>query len=564
MEKKLIFFGAGEVCRLSVGYAATRNLEVSYISDNASEKWGSTYKDIPIISPNSLQNLMTGDYEIVITVGPKVVTKISEQLQAMGFIYGVDFITFYDKFYCGTIPSSSEPGFVYNGTDYDLVKPITDCILTMDKERKYAYRMIGVEKADNFRLVYERICSSEVLRKSIVDTCILEDQGLQSTYPLVLQHEYLPLISYCSEWSPMMFRDYVLFMLDFISELDRVGLGLQDPSLYNTTFHNGRFIYVDYSGIFWDKTNWFIMQTFIELHINTLVMLTKSQAKGYLYLQNPRMVAKYADIAGYLNQQEAVRYHEILTICEKATVSGDVNKVCELLKDYVQLVTTDFASVSDWTGYQDVLYSHMHGQQDYTQKQKEVLSLVRSVAPTTLLDLAGNMGYYSIALSKSLKYAVTIDIDSGISDSAYEMIKKFSVNNVHPICLNFITPTPAIYRNNAVYTDTIHPYIKGALERFQCDMVLVLAVIHHLALSQGLTFEEIIGQVFLFTNRYVIIEFIDREDEWVARYLRQYSELRTAWYTREKFEIALSEKFAISAIRPSDTETRTLYLCEKR
>lgn len=561
MSKKLIFFGAGEVCRLSIGYAATRHFEVSYISDNDSNKWGDTYKGIPIISPKELKSFMGGDYEIVITVGPKVVIKISEQLQSMGFIYGEDFVTFYDKFYCGTIPSASEPGYVLTSTDYDLVKPVTDCVLTVDKERNYVYRAVGDEKAENLRLVYERVCKSETLIKSIVKTCVLENNN---TSPLVFQHEFLPLVSYCSEWSPSMFRDYVLYMIDFIAELDKIGLGIQDPSLYNATFHNGKFVYVDYSGIFWDKTNWFIMQTFIELHINTLIIILKCQSKGYMYLQNPMMVAKFADVVGYLNKQEILQYHEMFSGCEKSTVNGEVLKACEILKDYVNLLTSDFASVSDWTGYQDNLYSQKQTQKDYTRKQKEVLSLVRSVSPKTLLDLAGNMGWYSLTLSKELNYAVTIDIDTGISDSAYEILMKLNVKNVYPISLNFIAPTPALYRNVPVYTEPIHPHIKGAIDRFKCEMVLVLAVIHHLALSQGLSFEEIVGQVYLFTGRYLIIEFIDREDEWVVRYLRQYSESRTAWYTRERFEKALGEKFTITSIRSSDTATRSLYLCEKR
>lgn len=564
MSKSLIFFGAGEACRLSIGYAATRRLEVAYIVDNDSAKWGTSYKGIPIIAPKDLATLMNDNYEIVVTVGPKVVRKIGEQLQSMGFVYGRDFVSFYDKFYCGTIPASSEPGFAFAHESQSLLKPITDCVLTVDHNREYVYRSITEDKADHMEYIFQQIQKNPDLKERMVRTEIDKSSTLATDYPLVFKHEYLPLISYCSEWSPLMFRDYVLFMIDFLEQLDQAGLGLQDPSLFNTIFHRGKFLYVDYTGIYWSKTNWFIMQTFLELHINVLILLVKSQEKGYMYLQNPMMVAKYADISGYFSQEEKQNYENLIQECESAVVKGEMPLVCQLLREFVQYMTADFSSISDWTGYQDRLYFEANQEEHYTIKQKEVLSLVDSVKPNTVLDLAGNMGWYSITLSNRVKYALTIDIDSGITDSAYEMVKKAGVENVYPVCLNFITPTLAKYRNVSIQSDIVHPYIKGALDRFQCELILVLAVVHHLALSQGLSFQEIIGQLNQYTSKYMIIEFVDREDEWVSRYLRQYSYERTSWYTKEQFESALQEKFSIQEIRSSDNATRTLYLCEKR
>ena len=272
MSKKLIFFGAGDVCRHSIGYANARHLNISYIVDNDSSKWETFYQNIPIISPSQLVKKMhEGSFEIVITVGPKISDIISDQLQSMGFVYKRDFVLFYDKFFNGTIPTGISPGRYVSFTDANLslLKPVSDQVLLMDMINRCIYRAISTEKSVGLKYIYEKVTQNDILRKYIIPTTVSQHSNLNHIYPLVFKHEYLPLVSYPSEWPPVMFRDYVLFMIDFMMELDRSNLGLQDPSLFNTTFYQGKFIYFDFSGIWWDKTNWFIFRTWFDLHVNT-------------------------------------------------------------------------------------------------------------------------------------------------------------------------------------------------------------------------------------------------------------------------------------------------------
>lgn len=549
MSRKMIFFGAGEVCRHSISHTGAESTQIECIVDNNPQKWETLFYGIPVISPNSLYEKMAqNQYEIVITVGPQASGAIDEQLQSMGFSYGTDYITFYDKFFSGTIPVAIHHGGYYEGEgDFIPLKPISDQVLLTDAARTKVYRAVLPGQEIGLRQIYEKIEEDAELSKCVVKTEICNDEILNKEYPLVFQHEYLPFISYPSEWSPLMFRDYVIFIIDFIKKLDVAGLGLRDPNVLNTIFHNGKFLYIDYSGIWWNKTNWYIMRTWFDLHINTLFLIKKNQAKGYLYLHNPSMVAKYADIEGYMDDEEKQRYQAVLSRCKDLTNEGKIAEVCNLLTAYVKEITSDFRSFSDWTGYQDNLYNRQHDEENYTRKQKEVLSLVRSVKPGSVMDLAGNMGWYSIALSDEVDYATTLDIDSGISDCAYEMIKQKGVKNVYPL-----------------YANAMQPKTGGFIQRVKCDMVLALAVIHHLALTQGLTFEQILYKMSLYTNRFLLIEFVMPEDPYSIQYLRQFEDDRTTWYTKERFEKALNKMYRIIEQRPSEVPTRRLYLCERR
>ena len=101
---------------------------------------------------------------------------------------------------------------------------------------------------------------------------------------------------------------------------------------------------------------------------------------------------------------------------------------------------------------------------------------------------------------------------------------------------------------------------KNAYVRFKSDVVIALAIIHHLVFAQQLSFEEIICQLSLFSNKYLIIEFVDQTDRYITDFLKDGFE----WYTKENFEAQLKQKYRVLDIKGSTPcETRWIYICEK-
>ena len=551
-DVKTILFGAGMAGRLSIGYASMKNIELDCIIDNNPAKWGTEYHGLKVHPPDYLKTLQPGSFEVIISISKIVQNEVIDQLLSMGLTYGKDFILYREKFFAGESVKCAQPGHIDLDSEYTLVKPITDCILVADKEHNYIYRAVVPEKQENMRVVHERICrSGEELLKSIVPARMVDSAILNNITPLVFRHDFISPISYAWEWPPMMFRDYVLFMIDFISALDVAGLGLDDAYPVNATFYGGRFVYVDYTGICPDKPPLSIMQFFIELNINPLILITKSPKKGYMYLNSP-CILKYEDLVGYLDASEQSEYLDMQHNCLDLAQQGRIVEFCDLLKKYVESISNHFKSLTDWSDYQEPLFKAMYDESLWTNKPKNVIKMIRETNAKTMLDLAGNMGWYSIIMSKELDYAISVDADAGISDCAYEMTKKFQTTNVLVAYFDLITfrlyPPHSILR----------------CDRLRCDIVLALALVHHLTLIQGLSFEKMTEVLALYTNKYMIIEFADRDDEWVISLLKQHYPFRTAWYTKERFEAALTKTFKIISTAPSDLDTRTLYLCEKR
>lgn len=562
MEKRIFFFGAGHMGKISAYKIQVLGMKVEGFIDNNPKKWGNVLQGLTIYSPEHLIESNQDNIEVIITIDTKSLqAEVIAQLQDMGFVRGKNLFTFAETIYKNmSVSIPPAPGHIDLDEGFSLVKQITGTdILISDKTKKYVYRVVLDEWMSDFQIFYERINKSDSLKKMLVPTITIQHEKLKAISPFVLQHDYIFPISYVPEWPPNMFKDYVLFMIDLICELDKVKLGLGDWGLYNSTFWNGQFIYIDFGSMRKNETSWFNLRLFINEHMHPLILMAKSIAKSYMYLRSSPI--SFADIAGYLSDTEKQAYFEMMEKCASLAEQSNIQECCKVLKEYVENIARKQTLGSQWDGYQDKLFNTIDNPNAYSNKQRNVIQMIKSVAPRTMLDLAGNTGWYSLAMANQLDYAITVDVDIVVSEQAYDIVKNSARKNIIPVCFNLITPLPATYGHYLPCTDAIKPYKPSAIDRFKCDMVLALAIIHHLTLNQSLSFEQAIAQLSLYTNKYLIIEFVDRSESGFATI--QYDPILINWYTKERFELALKTKFNIIKTAPSDVSTRTLYLCEK-
>lgn len=284
------------------------------------------------------------------------------------------------------------------------------------------------------------------------------------------------------------------------------------------------------------------------------------EQKAYLYLNNadPNVKINIKDVSGYLTREELEHYNNMVQGCLDNTMRGDIQACCTQMKEYVSNIRISRICKSGWDGYQNELYKATDVA-TWSDKQSLVIEMVRSVKPKTLLDLAGNMGWYEFTLCDEVGQCIVADLDYSCVDFVYQTVVQRKIENVYPVYLNLVTPTPAYYKDTPIEDTAIIPWRESALKRFKSEMVLALAIIHHLAFSQQLSFEEIIGQFALYTSKWLIIEFMEREDSVVLPALNNPD---FDWYTQDNFERVLKTQFRILSSEHSEP-TRILYLCEK-
>jgi hypothetical protein len=92
-------------------------------------------------------------------------------------------------------------------------------------------------------------------------------------------------------------------------------------------------------------------------------------------------------------------------------------------------------------------------------------------------------------------------------------------------------------------------------------MVLALALIHHLAISNNVPLPQV-ADFFAKTGKWLVIEFVPKPDSQVQKLLVSREDIFPT-YTREGFEAAFKQRFKIcEAVNVRESE-RMLYLMER-
>jgi hypothetical protein len=125
-----------------------------------------------------------------------------------------------------------------------------------------------------------------------------------------------------------------------------------------------------------------------------------------------------------------------------------------------------------------------------------------------------------------------------------------------PLVVNLARPTPAFGWRN----EECPSFLDRARGKF--DVVLMLAVLHHLMVKEQIPLPAILELAAELTSQYLIIEFVAPEDPMFRHLVRGRAELFSG-LSKESFELAAVPWFEIqqsALLNP----TRTIYLLRKR
>jgi len=123
--------------------------------------------------------------------------------------------------------------------------------------------------------------------------------------------------------------------------------------------------------------------------------------------------------------------------------------------------------------------------------------------------------------------------------------------------VNLTRPSPGIgWRNQECA-----PFLERARGRF--DAVLMLAVIHHMLVTERVPLEDILSLAAELTTDLLVIEFIAADDSMFQRLVRGREELHKD-LTTEVFETICTRHFEITRRQHVPDTARTLYVMRKR
>ncbi|MEI9808070.1 MAG: hypothetical protein WDO16_09445 [Bacteroidota bacterium] len=100
------------------------------------------------------------------------------------------------------------------------------------------------------------------------------------------------------------------------------------------------------------------------------------------------------------------------------------------------------------------------------------------------------------------------------------------------------------------------------ITRANADLLLALAVIHHLAIGKNIPF-EMIADMFSRTGRKLIIEFVPKDDEKVKLMLAQKKDIYTN-YSETNFMTAFEKYFILIDKKTIPGSARVLYQLQRK
>jgi hypothetical protein len=216
-------------------------------------------------------------------------------------------------------------------------------------------------------------------------------------------------------------------------------------------------------------------------------------------------------------------------------------KLIESLLKKLQKLST--VSHSRWTKYHDA-YAVGEGESS-NYRYPFILNQIISLQPESVVELAGNSGVlsYEIATKLTNIKVLCTDYDDGAISKGITLYGD-KVNNLCFACFNFMEP-------HRLYG------VKDPALRFKGDVVIALAVTHHLLLSQRYDYTDIFNRIFGFSNRYVLVEFMPL-GLWYGKPLPPLP----LWYSEDKFRSELALFGTILGRHQLETN-RILYIVEK-
>jgi len=171
----------------------------------------------------------------------------------------------------------------------------------------------------------------------------------------------------------------------------------------------------------------------------------------------------------------------------------------------------------------------------FSNKKKIVRDFIKLAKPKTVWDLGGNTGEFSRLASDQKIFTVSFDIDPWAVEQNYQFTQAKKEKYILPILTDLMNPSPDL--------GWALQERKSLLARGPVDLVMALALIHHLAISQNLPFERIAS--FLKTSApYLIIEFIPKHDSQVKKLLSTRKDIFTK-YDQIHFEKTFAKYFKL-------------------
>lgn len=377
--------------------------------------------------------------------------------------------------------------------------------------------------------------------------------------------EQIDPTTYAYEWCFEQLNDAALLTLQILRISLDYGMMIKDATPYNIQFHKGKPVFIDtlsferYDPLQpWVAYRQFCQHFLFPLYLE-YYLKADLQKTMIIYMDGipvditSRMLPIKSNLSLgvwlHVYTQNTFRFS---TKTKAEQIKFNKKKLLNLISHLESIIQKFVVKrTTTWSNYYE---ETILGSKYLTQKEKIFLELCNELSVSSALDLGSNDGYFTKLLAAKKMQVIATDTDSRTIGNLYQYVKKNGATNILPLIIDITNPSPALGFNN-IERASFH-------QRIQTDLVVALAVIHHLVIGNNISM-QMIAEYFSEIAPQLLIEFVPKEDEKVQQMLASRRDV-FADYTIENFENYFSRYFLTERKVTISPTHRILYLMKNK
>ncbi|HUF06560.1 MAG TPA: SAM-dependent methyltransferase [Candidatus Binatia bacterium] len=425
---------------------------------------------------------------------------------------------------------------------------------------------------------WEAFRSGGLLERLVADRLLIDHEDAALDFAAapgavaVIRPRTLDFVSYPYEWSFSQLKEAALLTLELQSRALAAGMRLRDASAYNVQFDAGRPILIDTLSfeVAAATEPWPAYRQFCEHFLAPLALMSKRDVRCGLMLRDfidgipLDLASRLLPTSSRLNLGLASHIHLHAGAQRRAAgeaPSPDAPKRERRMSETGQLALLDslkrtvsglhWKPIGHWTEYASTTSYSDAGTDSKGQIVREMLA---AGGGSTAWDVGANTGVYSAMAAEAGYRVIAWDMDAGSVEAHWRVVRGEGGPAILPLICDFANPSPAI--------GWALEERRSFLERGEPDLMLALALVHHLAIGNNVPLPGI-ARLFARMAPRAIVEFVPKEDPMTRRLLAARRDIFED-YGIDGFRAAFEGPFRIVREAAIADSPRTLFLLERR
>ncbi|HET9416244.1 MAG TPA: SAM-dependent methyltransferase [Candidatus Limnocylindria bacterium] len=389
----------------------------------------------------------------------------------------------------------------------------------------------------------------------------------------VIRPRPVEVISYPYEWSFSQLKDAALLTLELQTRALDAGMRLKDASAYNVQLEHGRPILIDTLSfeVAGATEPWPAYRQFCEHFLAPLALIAHRDARTGLLLRDfidgipldlaatllPGRTRLNLGLLSHLHlhagaQKRSSREGPPATDApapqRRVSATGQ-RALLDSLRRTVEGLR--WQPTGHWAGYAGAT---SYSDEATSSKAALVREMLDAVGGNRAWDLGANTGVYSAIAAGAGYRVVAWDQDAGSVEAHWLTVRSDDRSPILPLICDLSNPSPALgwgLRER-----------RSFLEREEPDILLGLALVHHLAIGNNVPLPGI-AELFARIAPNAIVEFVPKDDPMTGRLLAARRDIFDG-YTIDGFRSAFGKAFEIAREEPIADSPRTLFLLRRR